>query len=79
VVVGEWVADGGGNNLALCFMPYESRCTKRVLQIDSVDQKLFKFQSTMWGNFSQGTGTPGTQTQRDIAFSQLAVKGLISL
>jgi hypothetical protein len=26
------------------------------------------------GNFSQGVGTPGNQ--RDIAFSQLAVKGL---
>jgi hypothetical protein len=29
----------------------------------------------MWVNFSQGSGTPGTQ--RHIAFSQLAVKGLI--
>jgi hypothetical protein len=29
------------------------------------------------GNFSQGAGTPGTQ--RDIAFSQLAVKGLKKL
>jgi hypothetical protein len=28
----------------------------------------------VWGNFLQGAGTPGTQ--RDIAFSQLAVKGL---
>jgi hypothetical protein len=29
----------------------------------------------VWGNFSQGAGTPGTQ--RNIAFSQLAVRGLI--
>jgi hypothetical protein len=36
------------------------------LKINSVDQKLFKF------NFSQGTGKPGTE--RGIAFSQLAVK-----
>jgi hypothetical protein len=28
----------------------------------------------VWGNFSQGAGTPGAQ--RNIAFSQLAVKGL---
>jgi hypothetical protein len=33
---------------------------KNWLQIDSVGQKL----STVWGNFSQGAGTPGTQ--RDI-------------
>jgi hypothetical protein len=36
------------------------------LKIDSVDQKC--------GNFSQDAGTPGTE--RVIAFSQLAVKGL---
>jgi hypothetical protein len=39
-------------------------------KFNSVGQKL----STVWGNFSQGAGTPGTG--RDIAFSQLAVKGL---
>jgi hypothetical protein len=31
----------------------------------------------VWGNFSQGGETSGTQ--RDIAFSQLAVKGLNSV
>jgi hypothetical protein len=30
--------------------------------------------STVWGNFSQGAGTPGTQ--RGIVFSQLVVKVL---
>jgi hypothetical protein len=30
----------------------------------------------LYGNFSQGGGTPGTK--RGIAFSQLAVKGLIN-
>jgi hypothetical protein len=44
------------------------------LQIDSVDQKLFKIQYTVCGNFSQGAGTSGTGS--DITFSQLAVKGL---
>jgi hypothetical protein len=48
--------------------------TKNWLQIDSVDQKLFKIQYTVCGNFSQGAGTSGTGS--DIAFSQLAVKGL---
>jgi hypothetical protein len=43
---------------------------KKKLQIESVGQKI----STVWGNFSQGAGTPGTQ--RAIGFSQLAVKGL---
>jgi hypothetical protein len=45
------------------------------LQIDSADQKLLKIQYTVCGNFSQGAGTSGTGS--DIAFSQLAVKGLI--
>jgi hypothetical protein len=51
-----------------------SKNTKNWLQIDSVDQKLFKIQYTVCGNFSQGAGTSGTGS--DIAFSQLAVKGL---
>jgi hypothetical protein len=50
-----------------------SKTTKNLLQINSVGQKL----STVWGNFSQGARTPCTQ--RDIAFSQLAVKGLIKV
>jgi hypothetical protein len=41
------------------------------LNIDSVDQK---FNLLECGNFSQDAGTPGTE--RVIAFSQLAVKGL---
>jgi hypothetical protein len=52
-----------------------SKTQKNCLQIDSVDQKLFKIQYTMCGNFSQGAGT--SDTGSDIAFSQLAVKGLI--
>jgi hypothetical protein len=41
------------------------------LKIGSVDQKLFKFQLTrVWELLT----TPGTE--RDIAFSQLTVKGL---
>jgi hypothetical protein len=43
---------------------------KNRVQINSVSQKVL----TAWGNFSQGAGMPGAQ--RDIAFSQLAVKGL---
>jgi hypothetical protein len=49
--------------------------TLNWLKIDSVNQKLFKFNWPESGNFSQGAGTPGTD--KDIAFSQLAVKGLI--
>jgi hypothetical protein len=41
------------------------------LKIDSVDQKFYWLEC---GNFSQDAGTPGTE--RLIAFSQLAVKGL---
>jgi hypothetical protein len=41
------------------------------LKIDSVDQK---FNWLECGNFSQDAGMPGTE--RVIAFSQLAVKGL---
>jgi hypothetical protein len=44
------------------------------LKIDSLDQK---FNWLECGNFSQDAGTPGTE--RVIAFSQLAVKGLKSL
>jgi hypothetical protein len=51
-----------------------SKTQKNWLQIDSVDQNLFKIQYTVCGNFSQGAGTSGTGS--DIAFSQLAVKGL---
>jgi hypothetical protein len=47
--------------------------TLKWLKIDSVDQK---FNWLEWGNFSQDAGMPGTE--RVIAFSQLAVKGLIS-
>jgi hypothetical protein len=43
------------------------------LKIDSVDQK---FNWLECGNFSQDAGMPGTE--RVIAFSQLAVKGLIN-
>jgi hypothetical protein len=44
---------------------------KKRLKIGSVDQKLFKFQLTrVWELLTM----PGTE--RDIAFSQLAVKGL---
>jgi hypothetical protein len=43
------------------------------LKIDSVDQKFYWLEC---GNFSQDAGTPGTE--RVIAFSQLAVKGLTS-
>jgi hypothetical protein len=45
--------------------------TLNWLKIDSVDQK---FNSLECGNFSQDSGMPGTE--RVIAFSQLAVKGL---
>jgi hypothetical protein len=45
--------------------------TLNWLKIDSVDQK---FNWLECGNFSQDAGTPGTE--RVIAFSQLAVKGL---
>jgi hypothetical protein len=45
--------------------------TLNWLKIDSVDQKLNWLEC---GNFSQDAGTPGTE--RVIAFSQLAVKGL---
>jgi hypothetical protein len=45
--------------------------TLNWLKIDSVDQKI---NWLVWGNFSQDAGTPGTE--RVIAFSQLAVKGL---
>jgi hypothetical protein len=44
------------------------------LKIDSVDQKFYWLEC---GNFSQDAGTSGTGS--DIAFSQLAVKGLIGL
>jgi hypothetical protein len=44
------------------------------LKIDSVDQK---FNGLECGNFSQDAGKPGTE--RVIAFSQLAVKGLRGL
>jgi hypothetical protein len=44
------------------------------LKIDSIDQK---FNWLECGNFSQDTGTPGTE--RVIAFSQLAVKGLTDM
>jgi hypothetical protein len=43
------------------------------LKIDSVDQK---FNGLECGNFSQDAGTPGNE--RVIAFSQLAVKGLMN-
>jgi hypothetical protein len=44
---------------------------KKRLKIGSVDQNFFKFQLTrVWELFTM----PGTE--RDIAFSQLAVKGL---
>jgi hypothetical protein len=46
--------------------------TLNWLKIDSVDQK---FNWLECGNFSQDAGTPGTK--RVIAFSQLAVKGLL--
>jgi hypothetical protein len=46
--------------------------TLKWLKIDSVDQKFYWLEC---GNFSQDAGTPGTE--RVIAFSQLAVKGLI--
>jgi hypothetical protein len=45
--------------------------TLNWLKIDSVDQK---FNWLECGDFSQDSGTPGTE--RVIAFSQLAVKGL---
>jgi hypothetical protein len=45
--------------------------TLHCLKIDSVDQKFKRLEC---GNFSQDAGTPGTE--RVIAFSQLAVKGL---
>jgi hypothetical protein len=48
--------------------------TQNWLNIYSVDQRLFKIQLTRVWNFSQGDGTPGTE--RDIAFSKLAVKVL---
>jgi hypothetical protein len=44
------------------------------LKIDSVDQKSNELEC---GNFSQDAGTPGTE--RVIAFSQLAVKGLTTI
>jgi hypothetical protein len=44
------------------------------LKIDSVDQK---FNWLECGNFSQDSGTSGTEGV--IAFSQLAVKGLMAL
>jgi hypothetical protein len=45
--------------------------TKKWLKIGSVDEKLFKFQLTrVWELLTM----PGTE--RDVAFSQLAVKGL---
>jgi hypothetical protein len=47
--------------------------TQNWLKIDSVDQK---FNWLECGNFSQDAGTSGTE--RVIAFSQLAVKGLIN-
>jgi hypothetical protein len=48
--------------------------TLNWLKINSVDQK---FNWLECGNFSQDTGTPGTE--RVIAFYQLAVKGLINI
>jgi hypothetical protein len=45
--------------------------TLNWLKIDSVDQKFYWLEC---GNFSQDAGTSGTE--RVIAFSQLAVKGL---
>jgi hypothetical protein len=45
---------------------------KNWLRINLEGQKL----STAWKNFSQSAGAAGTE--RDIAFSQLAVKGLIN-
>jgi hypothetical protein len=45
--------------------------TLNLFKIDSVDQQ---FNWLECGNFSQYAGTPGTE--RVIAFSQLAVKGL---
>jgi hypothetical protein len=48
--------------------------TLNWLKIDSVDQK---FNWLEWGNFSADAGTPGTE--RVIAFSQLAVKGVMSV
>jgi hypothetical protein len=45
--------------------------TLNWLKTDSVDQKFYWLEC---GNFSQDAGTPGTE--RLIAFSQLAVKGL---
>jgi hypothetical protein len=45
--------------------------TLNWLKVDTVDQK---FNWLECGNFSQDAGTP--RTERDIAFSQLAVKGL---
>jgi hypothetical protein len=50
------------------------RNTLNWLKIDSVDQK---FSWLECGNFSQDAGMPGTE--RVIAFSQLAVKGLINM
>jgi hypothetical protein len=50
------------------------QCSQKQTKLNSVGQK---FVSTVWGNFSQGAGTLGTL--RDIAFSQLAVKGLNSI
>jgi hypothetical protein len=47
--------------------------TLNWLKIDSVYQKFYWLEC---GNFSQDAGTPGTE--RVIAFSQLAVKGLIA-
>jgi hypothetical protein len=48
--------------------------TLNWLKIDSVDQSHSNFNWLECGIFSQGVVTPGTE--RDIAFSQLAVKGL---
>jgi hypothetical protein len=39
--------------------------TKKILQINSVGQKL----STVWGNFSQGAGMPGTESERHWVFT----------
>jgi hypothetical protein len=47
--------------------------TLNWMKIHSVDQKFYWLEC---GNFSQDAGTPGTE--RVIAFSQLAVKGLMS-
>jgi hypothetical protein len=45
----------------VCNMNRAFKYTQNGLKIDSVDQKLFKFQLTDCGNFSQGAGTPGTE------------------